>query len=312
MHNGLTEGISVLIQKKTKTYLKLYLYPLIYFTVSSLVCLYAWYRPYPKGIVKAIFNTIALIPTLLGVGVITVWIVVIIILSVTSYYLKQRAPDAFIWRVLQKVSSLSQKGISEKPADKTYSLRRRIVNSFLYSFGTVLIVSGILLLVWIARPFFSLLLSSSKIEALERKVALGQVQGNRIIIPSVLVDASIIEGINKGKLSRGVCHISSSPTPGNGGNCIIEGHNLAEFGLWKPQSFFSLLDVLDKGSPIYVFYKDKKYIYKVKEKTQRDVSDPDLYDITPGERLTLISCVSTWSPTLYTNRRTVVIAYPEF
>jgi hypothetical protein len=171
------ENLYEKIKEGVKRYVRWYIYPLIYFTVSCLVCLYAWYRPYPKGVVKAIFNTIALIPTLLGVGIITVWIVVIIILSVTSYYLKQRAPDAFIWRVLRKASSLSRKGISEKPADKTYSLRRRIVNSFLYSFGTVLIVSGILLLVWIARPYFSLLLSSSKIEALEKKVALGKFKG---------------------------------------------------------------------------------------------------------------------------------------
>lgn len=299
------------IKERLKRYVRWYIYPLIYFTVSGIVCLYAWYRPYPKEVVKAIFNTIVLIPTLLGVGIITVWIVVIIILSITSYYLKQRAPDSFIWRVFQKISVLIH-DTEEKPAQKTYSLRRRIVNSLLYSFGTVLIVSGILLLVWIARPYFSLLLSSSKIEALERKVALGQVQGNRIIIPSVLIDAPIIEGINKGKLSRGVCHIPSSPDPGNGGNFIIEGHNLAEFGLWKPQSFFSILEVVEKGAPVYIFYNGGKYIYKVKEKTYRYVTDPLLYDMTPGERLTLISCVSTWSPRLYTTKRTVIIAYPEF
>ena len=140
---------------------------------------------------------------------------------------------------------------------------------------------------------------------------LGQVQGNRIIIPSVLVDVPIVEGMDRKKLSQGVCHVSNSPFPGEGGNCIIEGHNLAEFGFWKPQSFFSILEVIQKGTPIYVFYKGKKYTYKVKEKTYRDVNDPRLYDITPGERLTLITCVSTWSPTIYTNRRTVIIAYPE-
>jgi sortase (surface protein transpeptidase) len=125
-----------------------------------------------------------------------------------------------------------------------------------------------------------------------------------------LIDAPIIEGINKGKLSRGVCHISSSP--GEGGNFIIEGHNLAEFGLWKPQSFFSILEVVEKEAPVYIFYNGKKYIYKVKEKTYRYVNDPMLYDMTPGERLTLLSCVSTWSPRLYTMKRTVIIAYPEF
>ena len=124
-------------------------------------------------------------------------------------------------------------------------------------------------------------------------------------------DAPIMEGVSMGHLSRGVCHVSNSPTPGQGGNCIIEGHNLAEFGWWKAQSFFSVLEVVQKGTPIYVFYNGRKYSYKVKEKTYKSVNDPKLYDITPGERLTLLTCVSTWSPTIYTNRRTVVVTYPE-
>ena len=85
---------------------------------------------------------------------------------------------------------------------------------------------------------------------------------------------------------------------------------LAEFGLWKPKSFFSLLDIVSEGTLVYVFHHGKKYPFKVKVKTFRDVTDPMLYEKTPGERLTLITCVSTWSPTIYTNKRTVVTAYP--
>jgi LPXTG-site transpeptidase (sortase) family protein len=113
-----------------------------------------------------------------------------------------------------------------------------------------------------------------------------------------------------GQLSRGVCRISQSAQPGEGGNCIIEGHNLAEFGWWKQQSFFSMLEILDKGTPVYIFYNGKRYVYQVTEKTYKSVNDPRLYDITLGERLTLITCVSTWSPTIYTNRRTVIVAHP--
>ena len=167
------------------------------------------------------------------------------------------------------------------------------------------------LAIWISRPYITLLLSTSKIEALENKVKMGHVHGNRIIIPTALVDAPILEGVSKGQLSQGVCRISESASPGEGGNCIIEGHNLAEFGWWKQQSFFSMLEILDEGTPIYIFYNGKKYVYKVKEKTYKSVSDPKLYDITPGERLTLITCVSTWSPTIYTNRRTMITAYPQ-
>jgi LPXTG-site transpeptidase (sortase) family protein len=134
---------------------------------------------------------------------------------------------------------------------------------------------------------------------------------NRIIIPTALVDAPILEGIDMEKLSEGVCHITKSAVPGRGGNCIIEGHNLGEFGWWRPQGPFSMLEILGEGVLIYVFYNGKKHIYKVKEKIYTDVNDPRLYNYSPGERLTLITCTSSLDITVYTDKRTVVVAYPE-
>ncbi|MBM4137858.1 MAG: sortase, partial [Nitrospira sp.] len=152
-----------------------------------------------------------------------------------------------------------------------------------------------------------------KTEALEKEAEhIGQGQENRIIIPTALVDAPILEGISEENLSEGVCHISKSSAPGKGGNCILEGHNIGEFGWWRPQGPFSILEILEKGINIYIFYEGKKYIYKVKEKTSKDVNDPKLYDFSPGERLTLITCAASWNPTVYnTNKRTVIVAYPQ-
>jgi len=113
------------------------------------------------------------------------------------------------------------------------------------------------------------------------------------------------------KLSEGVCHVSKSAVPGKGGNCILEGHNIGEFGWWRTQGPFNMLEIMDQGIRIYVFYKGKKYVYKVKEKTSMDVNDPKLYDFSSGERLTLITCAASWDPTIYTNRRIVIVAYPE-
>ena len=286
--------------------LKWYSYPLIYFLVTGLVCAYAWYTrpiPYRSGI-KIVFKTISVIPTFIWIGATTIWIATTILFVVTAYWLKKRFPKVPIWKKAESRTRLSD--------EKTpISLWRKIASASLSAIGIILIVVGLSLAVWISRPYIALLLSTSKIDALENKVKLGQVQGNRIIIPTALVDVPILEGVSVGQLSRGVCHISQSSAPGQGGNCIIEGHNLAEFGWWRPQSFFSMLEILDKGTPIYIFYNGKKYVYKVKEKTYKSVNDPKLYDITPGERLTLITCVSTWSPTIYTNKRTVIVAHPK-
>jgi len=228
-----------------------------------------------------------------------------------SFWIKKRFPELSIWNTLDRFSqSREDKGITSDKKPQT-SFWRKTLNVSFSILGIILIMTGLSLAIWISRPYITLLLSTSKIEALENKVRIGLVHGNRIIIPTALVDAPILEGVSKGQLSRGVCHISQSPSPGEGGNCIIEGHNLAEFGWWRLQSFFSMLEVLDKGTPIYIFYNGKRYVYKVKEKTYKNIEDPTLYDLSHGERLTLLTCVSTWSPTIYTNRRTVIVAYPQ-
>jgi len=132
-----------------------------------------------------------------------------------------------------------------------------------------------------------------------------------MIIPTALVDAEILDGVNMENLSLGVCRVSKSAKPGQRGNCIIEGHNLGDFKWWRPQGPFNMIEVLEKGGNIYISYKGKKYTYKVKEKNYKDVNDPKLYDFTPGERLTLITCTSTWNPSIDSDKRTVIVAYPQ-
>jgi len=307
-------NLSVKIKDTIKKYLRWYSYPLAYFLVTGLVCLYAWYtRPIPhRAGIKVAFKTISIIPTIIWIGATTLWILASLLLIGISFWLKKRFPELSFWNKIEGFSQ-NKKNIEELPSDKKapITFSRKILNVSFSVLGILLVVTGLSLAIWISRPYITLLLSTSKSEALENKVKLGQVQGNRIIIPSALVDAPILEGVSQGQLSRGVCHVTQSLSPGEGGNCIIEGHNLAEFGWWKPQSFFSMLEVLENGTPIYIFYNGKRYIYKVKEKTYKNIEDKALYDLSTGERLTLITCVSTWSPTIYTNRRTVIVAYPE-
>jgi LPXTG-site transpeptidase (sortase) family protein len=297
---------------KMKKYLRWYFYPIIYFGVTGLVCLYAWVsRPAShRAGIGIIFNTVSLIPSLIGATMVTLWAGISLIVFIVSFQLKKRYPNAHLWAWTERLAEVG-KGptITPKEQESPYSFGRKLMNISVYLLGCILVTAGLMLTVWITRPYITLLLSTSRIEALEQKVKRGQIQGNRIIIPSVLVDAPILEGVSPGQLMQGVCHTSNTPAPGEGSNCIIEGHNLAEFGWWKSQSFFSMLELVDRGTPIYVFYNGKKYIYKVREKTYKSVNDPKLYDITPGEKLTLLTCVSTWSPTIYTNRRTVIVAY---
>lgn len=299
------EGLSGKIRETIERFLKWYSYPLVYFVVTGIVCAYAWHsRPiqYRVGI-KVVFKTISVIPTVIWIGATTIWIAVTLLIVGITYWMRKRFPSLSIWK---KSEDRAVSSVTRAPA----SLWRKALSISASALGVMLIVGGLSLAIWISRPYITLLLSTSRITELENKVKLGHVQGNRIIIPAALVDAPILEGVSTVQLSQGVCRITESAQPGEGGNCIIEGHNLAEFGWWKQQSFFSMLEILDKGTPIYIFYGGKKYVYKVAEKNYKDVDDPKLYDLAPGERLTLITCVSTWSPTIYTNRRTVILARP--
>jgi LPXTG-site transpeptidase (sortase) family protein len=307
-----TSLLSVIVQR-TRKYLKWYVYPVLYFFGTSLVCLFAWYRSsagHREGI-KVVFKTISVVPALVWSGVVTLWIMAVISFVVFWYLINRTLPSSAVPRVSGGGEDLIKKGPIVKGEISPKSGWRRVVERSSHVVGIVLIFAGVTLGIWIARPYITLLLSSSRIEALERRAEFGRIDGNRIIIPSVLVDAPILEGVSRGQLSRGVCHVPNSPLPGQGGNYIIEGHNLAEFGIWEAKSFFSLLDVVSEGTPVYVFHNGKKYTYKVKVKTYRDVNDPKLFAVPPGEHLTLLTCVSTWSPTIYTNKRTVVIADPQ-
>jgi LPXTG-site transpeptidase (sortase) family protein len=136
---------------------------------------------------------------------------------------------------------------------------------------------------------------------------------NWLIFPNAVVDAPILEGVDEDTLSEGVCHIPESAAPGEGGNFIITGHNLGDFFERSgPQGPFNMLEAAEKGQLIHIFYGEKKYTYKVKEKTYKDVSDPTLYDFSPGERLTLITCAGSLDdPTVYTDTRVVITAYPQ-
>jgi len=377
-------SFSAQIKTTIKRYLKWYAVPFIYFLVTSLLCAYTWYTrpiPYRSGI-KAVFKTIALDPTFILTGIITVWIIVAISSIPISFWMKKRF-SGFPIRSFSQKEDISHNASSN---NKPRSFWKKAINVSISVLGGVLIVAGLSIAVWISRPYITFLFATSKIETLQKKAELlghtqgdmvkksdesdkktevpiqirsdetkkseslersaslfesvrrdaikstienqsrseateksleksaeipGEIQGNRMIIPTALVDAEILDGVNMENLSLGVCRVSKSAKPGQRGNCIIEGHNLGDYKWWRPQGPFNMIEVLEKGVNIYISYKGKKYVYKVKEKHYKDANDPNLYDFSPGERLTLITCTSTWNPSIDSDKRTVIVAYPQ-
>lgn len=181
----------------------------------------------------------------------------------------------------------------------------------IYTCGALLFFGGFSFAVWLTRPYLTLYLSSAQREALEKKIQLNRVDENRIIIPSVLVDAPISAEFSEKALRQGVVHVPGSSYPGQDGNTILEGHNYAWFTRGYQESF-TLLHLIKRGAEIYVYYGGKKYSYRVAGKKTLEVNDPRLYAVTSYRQLTLITCASSWSVSgISPTKRVVVTAELE-
>src|SRR4030042_3959356 len=95
------EVISKIVLRKIKEYLKWYTYPALYFLVTSGVCFIAWYTK-PVGYresIKVIFKTVSAVPAVIWIGVVTAWILVVILFSVFFYRLTKIFPLAANLRI---------------------------------------------------------------------------------------------------------------------------------------------------------------------------------------------------------------------
>ena len=177
--------------------------------------------------------------------------------------------------------------------------------------GAVLILIGVSLLFWVARPYVTLYFSSSSIQALEVKATTEPITSeNRIIIPDVVVDMPINEGFTKEAIETGAGHVIDSAKPGENGNVILAGHNYAYF-VQGDQNLFSLLHLIKKDTPIYILWDGKRYAYKSVRTWTVERDDPSIFDKTKGPALTLIASASSWdSVTISSTRRFLVRAVP--
>ncbi len=146
-------------------------------------------------------------------------------------------------------------------------------------------------------------LASAKTVTIKKTVKSRRVPNkNWIKIPKMGVDAEILEGKVEEMLWKGVVRMSVGSTPDQGGNTIITAHRYL-YRPPDPRTFF-LLDKLEPGDIITIYWENKEYKYKVRESK---VVNPDQIEIlynTPNAQLTLFSC----TPLFTSLQRLVVIA----
>ena len=120
----------------------------------------------------------------------------------------------------------------------------------------------------------------------------------RIGIPSINVDAPVVQGDDWEALKTGVGLNAASGLPGKPGNLILSGHNDI-FG-----QVFRELDRLKAGDEVLILTEKNAYTYNV---TGTQIVQPSQVEVmrqTEDSTLTLISCY----PYLVDTQRIVVTA----
>jgi len=123
-------------------------------------------------------------------------------------------------------------------------------------------------------------------------------QAIRIQIPSINVDAPVVQGDGWDQLRKGVGQHINDAEPGKPGNLILSAHNDV-FG-----EIFRHLDQLKTGDSITVFTSSRQYNYKVTASLIVEPTRVEVMQPTGEQTVTLISCY----PYLINNKRIVIQA----
>lgn len=133
-----------------------------------------------------------------------------------------------------------------------------------------------------------------------------------IVIPKISANSKIVADVDPNNsaeyqraLTEGVAHAKGSAYPGEEGNIFIFAHSGVDFyEAARYNAVFYLLNKLGPGDDIYIFYKNNKLVYKVKEVKVVGASEIKYLEGDPEKRtLTLMAC---W-PAGTTWKRLVVI-----
>lgn len=126
----------------------------------------------------------------------------------------------------------------------------------------------------------------------------GPGQPVRIVIPSIKVDAVVVEGDDWEALKKGAGHHAGSANPGQRGNLVISGHDDV-FG-----EIFRHIGDLKNDDQVFVYSQEAKYTYSIKNKRIVEPTEVSVLQPTTEASLTLITCY----PYLVDTQRMVVFA----
>jgi sortase A len=104
-------------------------------------------------------------------------------------------------------------------------------------------------------------------------------------IPSINLNAVVVEGTSHKALLLGPGHMKDTPAPGEAGNSVISGHR---------DTFFRHVYELKKGDVVNVQRDGQLFSYEVTGKEIVEPTDLSVLDQSKDKRLTLITCYPTY------------------
>lgn len=117
---------------------------------------------------------------------------------------------------------------------------------------------------------------------------------NSITIPSIGVDAEIVEGKTPSALYKGIWRVPTSSTPDKGGNTVITAHRYLKTS--GPKTFY-LLDKVQKGDKITIVWNNTTYNYTVYDTFIVTPDRVEIEDNTADSIITLYTCTPLWKNT---------------
>jgi sortase A len=119
-----------------------------------------------------------------------------------------------------------------------------------------------------------------------------------IQIPSINVDATVVQGDGWEQLKKGVGQYVGSPDPGQDGNVVLSAHNDV-YG-----ELFRYLDRLVPGDQVIIYTQQRQYVYIVDRTVLVEPTAVEVMASSGSPTVTLISCY----PYLVDKQRIVVFA----
>lgn len=162
--------------------------------------------------------------------------------------------------------------------------------------STLLVIVGVALLAYVASQYWGMYRSQQTLEAQwEKQAAAATVPGapkltandllTRVVVPKINLDAIVVEGASRKKLSEGPGHVLDTANPGEPGNAVITAHR---------DTFFRHIYELNKGDDILIRRNGRVFKYQVTGKKIVMPEDVGVLKPTPDPQLTLITCYPTY------------------